>query len=161
MVYKWKVDNDVLKQGYLRRTCNKGLRHPKLRQISPSQVSHEHSKGLTRKTNTRTRVHMDRDCRSREDTKHSLATRSTLGGRHSSQRMNRDARLPDRIAHPNYSRILQLQEGRENPKHTHTKDPTESLWLTLAIGFSTCLSIYQFIYLHVLSIRLLFLDWIV
>lgn len=127
MVYKWKVDNDVLKQGYLRRTCNKGLRHPKLRQISPSQVSHEHSKGLTCKTNTRTRVHMDRDCRSREDTKHSLATRSTLGGRHSSQRMNRDARLPDRIAHPNYSRILQLQEGRENPKHTHTKDPTESL----------------------------------
>lgn len=63
-VYKWKVDNDVLKQGYLRRTCNKGLRHPKLGQISPSQVSHGHSKGLTRKTNTRTRVHMDRDCRS-------------------------------------------------------------------------------------------------
>lgn len=35
LVYKWKVDSDVLKQRYLRRTRHEGLRHPKPGQISP------------------------------------------------------------------------------------------------------------------------------
>lgn len=39
IVYKRKVDSDVLKQCYLRRTWHEGLRHPKPGQISPRPKS--------------------------------------------------------------------------------------------------------------------------
>lgn len=95
---------------------------------SQLQGSHGHSKGLTCKTNTRTRVHVDGDWLAEKapSTHYGPAPpRSTLGGRRSSSENDRDSKAP----RPDRPSQLTLQNS-QRILNTYTEDPTESLWLT-------------------------------